>query len=362
MQKFWNWIRDDSGSRVLRIEGPIDPESLWGTEITPKMFRDELNAGLDDITVLIDSPGGNAFAAVDIYTILMDYPANVTVRIEGIAASAATVVAMAGNPVQISPEGVIMICDPSTIATGNTKDLEKAISTLKEVKESMINAYAAKTGLSHNDISKLMSDETWSNAKKAVELGFADEIISEGEPKLKLKEKEQKLRNEILELHNKRNTLWERTKAFLKEHRDENGLVESSVREQYYKMTDDVKKLGAEIQRLEGRLLEILELLGSNPSKDVKDSVTKFIKRRFSSTDANWMNGNCYWFAKILVERFPGLQIYYEPIEGHFVAGMGGHYYDYTGEIQKNHKYLALQTIATSDPLWYNKLMKDCIL
>ena len=183
MMKFWNWIHDDSGGRVLRLEGPIDSESFWGDEITPQMFRDELYAEEGDITLWVNSPGGNVFAAAEIYTMLRDYPGNVTVRIASIAASAASVVAMAGNLVQMSPTALIMIHDPSTIAMGNAKDMEKAITTLNEVKESIINAYAYKTGLSRNRISKLMSDETWLNAKKAVELGFADEILFENKPK-----------------------------------------------------------------------------------------------------------------------------------------------------------------------------------
>ena len=183
MQKFWNWVHDDSGGRVLRLEGPIDSDSFWGDEITPQMFRDELYAEEGDITLWINSPGGNVFAAAEIYTMIRDYPGSVTVRIASIAASAASVVAMAGNLVQMSPTALLMIHDPSTIAMGNAKDMEKAITTLNEVKESIINAYAAKTGLSRNRISKLMSDETWLNAKKAVELGFADEILFAEKPK-----------------------------------------------------------------------------------------------------------------------------------------------------------------------------------
>ena len=181
--KFWNWIHDESGGRVLRLEGPIDSESFWGDEITPQMFRDELYAEEGDITLWVNSPGGNVFAAAEIYTMLRDYPGKVTVRIASIAASAASVVAMSGNPVQMSPTALIMIHDPSTIAMGNAKDMEKAITTLNEVKESIINAYAFKTGLTRNRISKLMSDETWLNAKKAVELGFADEILFESKKK-----------------------------------------------------------------------------------------------------------------------------------------------------------------------------------
>lgn len=179
MKKFWNWIRNEAGGRTLRLEGPIDEESFWGDEVTPKAFREELEADSGDITVWINSPGGNVFAAAEIYTMLRDYQGAVTVKIDAIAASAASVIAMAGNQVLMSPVAMLMIHDPSTIAMGNARDMEKAISTLNEVKESIINAYAFKTGLTHNRIAKLMENETWMNAKKAVELGFADEILFE---------------------------------------------------------------------------------------------------------------------------------------------------------------------------------------
>ena len=177
MKKFWNWIKDSDETRTLRLEGPIDEESFWGDEITPQMFRDELNAGEGDVTVWINSPGGNVFAAAEIYTMLKDYKGSITVKIDAIAASAASVVAMAGDTVQMSPVAMLMIHDPSTVAMGNTKDMEKAIEVLNEVKEIIINAYASKSGLSHARIANLMSNETWMNAKKAVELGFADEIL-----------------------------------------------------------------------------------------------------------------------------------------------------------------------------------------
>ena len=179
MKRFWNWIKNEAGGRVLRLEGPIDEESFWGDEVTPKAFREELEADSGDITVWINSPGGNVFAAAEIYTMLRDYQGTVTVKIDAIAASAASVIAMAGNKVLMSPVAMLMIHDPSTIAMGNARDMEKAISTLNEVKESIINAYAFKTGLTHNRIAKLMENETWMNAKKAVELGFADEILFE---------------------------------------------------------------------------------------------------------------------------------------------------------------------------------------
>ena len=177
MKKFWNFYRNDAGERILRLEGPIDEESFWGDEITPKAFREELEAEEGDVTVWVNSPGGNVFAAAEIYTMLCDHKGKITVKIDAIAASAASVVAMAGDRVLMSPVAMLMVHDPMTIAMGNAKDMEKAISTLNEVKASIINAYQKKTGLSRNKISQLMENETWMNAKKAVEYGFADEIF-----------------------------------------------------------------------------------------------------------------------------------------------------------------------------------------
>jgi ATP-dependent Clp protease protease subunit len=180
MKKFWNWIHDDGGGRILRLEGPIDSENFWGDEITPQMFREDLEAEEGDVTVWINSPGGNVFAAAEIYTMLKDYAGKVTVKVASLAASAASVVAMAGDTVQMSPTALLMLHDPSTVAMGNTRDMEKAIAALNEVKEAIVNAYAAKSGLRRGRIADLMSEETWLNAKKAVELGLADEILYDG--------------------------------------------------------------------------------------------------------------------------------------------------------------------------------------
>lgn len=116
-------------------------------------------------------------AAAQIYNMLMDYKGNVTVKIDGIAASAASVIAMAGTKVLVSPVSMLMIHNPMTVAFGDTAEMEKAIAMLGEVKESIINAYEIKTGLSRAKISHLMDAETWMDAHKAVELGFADDII-----------------------------------------------------------------------------------------------------------------------------------------------------------------------------------------
>lgn len=140
-----------------------------------------MNAGDGDITVWINSPGGDCVAAAQIYNMLMDYKGNVTVKIDGLAASAASVIAMAGTKVLVSPVSMMMIHNPATIAMGNSAEMQKAIAMLDEVKESIMNAYEIKTGLSRTKISHLMDAETWMDANSAVEMGFADEIMKRSE-------------------------------------------------------------------------------------------------------------------------------------------------------------------------------------
>lgn len=177
-RKFWNWVRNENDeSRTLFLNGEISDETWYGDEVTPKMFKEELQDGEGDITVWINSPGGDVFAAAQIYNMLMDYKGNVTVKIDGLAASAASVIAMAGTKVQMSPVAMMMIHNPATIAIGDSSEMKKAIDMLDEVKESIMNAYEIKTGLSRSRISHLMDAESWFNAKKAVELGFADKLL-----------------------------------------------------------------------------------------------------------------------------------------------------------------------------------------
>ena len=180
-RKFWNWIKnqDESGSemRTLFLNGEISDETWYGDEVTPRLFKDELESGSGPISVWINSPGGDVFAAAQIYNMLMDYPYDVTVKIDGLAASAASVIAMAGTTVEMSPVAMMMIHNPATIAIGDSEEMKKAVKMLDEVKESIMNAYEIKTGLARDKISKLMDAESWFNAKKAVELGFADKIL-----------------------------------------------------------------------------------------------------------------------------------------------------------------------------------------
>ncbi len=183
VNRFWNWADSpnndatEQGDRILRLEGVIAPETWLDDEITPAVFKEELNAGNGPVTVWINSVGGDCVAAAQIYNMLMEYPAPVTVKIDGIAASAASVIAMAGTTVLMSPVSTMMIHNPATVAIGDHTDMEKAIEMLDAVKDSIINAYEIKTGLSRKEISRMMDAETWFDAHKAVELGFADGIL-----------------------------------------------------------------------------------------------------------------------------------------------------------------------------------------
>ena len=187
MKKFWNWARDETApdARVLRLEGTIAEESWFDDDVTPAAFKGELFSETGPVTIWINSPGGDCVAAAQIYNMLMDYPGDVTVKVDGIAASAASVIAMAGTRVLMSPVSTMMIHNPLTVAMGDTEEMRRAIQMLDEVKESIINAYEIKTGLSRTRLSHLMDAETWMNANKALELGFCDEIMfqrQEAEP------------------------------------------------------------------------------------------------------------------------------------------------------------------------------------
>lgn len=186
MKKFWNWktqtvtnqeTQETVTERTLFLNGTIAEESWFDDDVTPQIFKDELNSGSGDITVWINSPGGDCIAAAQIYNMLMDYKGNVTVKVDGIAASAASVIAMAGTKVLVSPVSMLMIHNPMTVAFGNSAEMQKAIDMLDSVKDSILNAYEIKTGLSRAKLSHLMDAETWMDANKAIELGFADELM-----------------------------------------------------------------------------------------------------------------------------------------------------------------------------------------
>ena len=194
--KFWNWttnLTDDENTlRILRIDGVIDD---WKCDIednltTPKEFREELNSTSGDIQLYINSPGGNIFAAAEIYSMLKEYSGGkITVKIPSFAASAATIIAMAGDTVEVSLLAILCIHNPFLDwVWGEEKDMIQAANYLAELKENIINAYELKTKLPRQQISDLMDAETYMNAKKAVELHFADKIMFDDEEENEVEE------------------------------------------------------------------------------------------------------------------------------------------------------------------------------
>lgn len=192
--KFWNFIKNaatetEPESVELRIDGAIvDDDDLWIYEwfevkaVAPNAFRAELAkyAGLP-ITVWIDSYGGNVFAATGIYNALMEHKGAVTVKIDGKAMSAATIIAMAGGEILMSPVAVMMVHNPLTEVYGYASDLRKTADVLDEVKEAIMNAYQLKTGATRERLSELMDNETYMSAQTAINEGFADGMLYETE-------------------------------------------------------------------------------------------------------------------------------------------------------------------------------------
>jgi len=183
-KKFWAWARDsdDTAERTLYINGIIAENGPWfDDDVTPAAFKAELygedSSGKTPVTIWIDSPGGDVFAAAEIYNMLMEYKGDITVKIGSIAASAASVIAMAGTKVLISPVGQIMIHNPSTIALGDSAEMRRAAEMLGSVKESIINSYEIKTGLPRAKISQLMDRVKFMDAHEAIDLGFADGLL-----------------------------------------------------------------------------------------------------------------------------------------------------------------------------------------
>lgn len=184
-EPFWR-IQNAAETTAAELEfyGFISEYSWMEDDITPAKFRQDLAALKGkDLTLKINSPGGDVIAASVIRSIISEYPGKVTTRIEGIAASAAVIVAMAGSDVKIMDSAYMMIHDPYVVfmmAALNIEDLGKLKDELKSIKEGIASTYATKTGLSVEKVSKMMADETWMSANEAVKFGFADEVIKGG--------------------------------------------------------------------------------------------------------------------------------------------------------------------------------------
>lgn len=187
MAKFWSWVRNqETKEPELRIDGDIG-ESFWGwlfglDEVSPKKFREELDQHKGkDLTVWINSNGGDVYAASQIYTALKEHKGKITVKVDGTAISAASVIAMAGDEILMSPTSVMMIHNPWSGMNGEAKDFRHMADVLDEVKETIINAYQLKTGLPRDEISHLMDEETWMSARKAIEKSFSDGMLYDEE-------------------------------------------------------------------------------------------------------------------------------------------------------------------------------------
>jgi ATP-dependent Clp protease protease subunit len=188
-EAFWKFInaeQSQSGQVELELDGVISEFSWFADEITPKLFKDELyrvgNGG--PVLMKINSPGGDVIAASRMRAIMTDYPGEITTRIEGIAASAAVIVAIAGKQVQMTDASYMMIHDPAVVvflAALNIEMLGKLRDDLRSIKDGIVPAYAARTGMTEDKISRMMSNETWMSAREAVDYGFADEIVQGGQ-------------------------------------------------------------------------------------------------------------------------------------------------------------------------------------
>lgn len=184
--RFWNFIpATDTKPPELLLYGAISSQqSWWEDRVTPNRFNQELAAlgeDVPEIVVRINSGGGDVFAANAIYTRLRDHSAKITVKVDGWAASAATIIAMAGDTIKIARNGVFMIHDPAMTVwdTFTAEEFEKMAEELRVIKQSIINTYAMKTGRDEKEISDFMSDEKWWTGDEAVANGFCDEIMFE---------------------------------------------------------------------------------------------------------------------------------------------------------------------------------------
>ena len=181
--KFWNLIPDDSVPEdgVLDIEGPIGTEDWYedGSMTGSRLFKKALQ-GVKNVTVHINSPGGDVMAGAEIYSALREHSMNglgkVTVVVTALAASAASVIAMAGDEIWISPVAYMMIHNPWSFAMGDAKEMRKTARTLEEIGEGIITAYQRRTGKSRDQLKRMLENETWMSAQTAVDEGFANGV------------------------------------------------------------------------------------------------------------------------------------------------------------------------------------------
>ena len=169
---------DKEDERTISVYDVIGHDYWTGEGVTAKRVSGALRAlGKGPVTVNVNSPGGDMFEGLAIYNLLREHDGEVTVKVLGLAASAASVIAMAGDKVQIARAGFLMIHNAWVMAVGNRHDMVEVAATLKPFDDAMAGIYAARTGKDAKAMAKLMDAETWIGGETAIEDGFADELL-----------------------------------------------------------------------------------------------------------------------------------------------------------------------------------------
>lgn len=316
-KRFWEFKNMTDTSADLYIYGEISDYSWWGDEVTPKQFADDLQEvkNVDILNVRINSVGGDVFAAHAIYSLLKSCKAQVIVYIDGLAASAATIIMMAGDKICMPANAMIMIHNPWTYARGSAKDLEKSIEILEKVKDSIILAYQAKTGLDKEELSALMDEETWMTGQEAFDRGFIDELVDNVQVAASIKDESifvNGIQFGFSEFKNKENLL---NKFDFKENIEPQNkeLHLENLVDQFAKGVKDLFKTsnskGARIDKAKEQMNELRNTLNSFGSKkpEVLDELFKeifvdFVKKEEDRLD-NTLNTNNVVTDPVVVEN-----------------------------------------------------------
>lgn len=207
---FKNEVEDDKV--ILTLGGPVAEASIFADEtINSADIANVLDDVNKDVVIRLNSPGGDVFQGIEIYNYLKNHSSNITVEVTALAASAASIIAMAADSIVMEKGASIMVHEAATLAIGNKADIKKTLNALETIDESIVDIYQEKTGLDREEISQMMSEETWFTAKDAVDKGFADEAKEKVETP---KETQVENNAEIIELQNQIANLTNIVKSF----------------------------------------------------------------------------------------------------------------------------------------------------
>lgn len=179
--KFWSFKTKSTDTGELMLYGEISEYSWFGDEVTPKQFKQDLDAlgDIKNLNIYVNSPGGDVFASQAIYSTLKRHTAYKTVYIDGLAASGASIIAMVGDKIIMPANAMMMIHNSWTYAAGNKERLREIADTMEQIDKTLVGVYSSRTGMSDEDITALLDAETWLTAEEAVTKGFADEVEKE---------------------------------------------------------------------------------------------------------------------------------------------------------------------------------------